>query len=208
MEVTAIKVVTDENNGNELAEIATRETLTLIGEMVQSLMEDLDDALIEEPRLSLQTQGKLGRRLIVPDFKTFCIRLQKYFVPFPIPPTRNALAGYLGYADDKSLADMVKRENEFSPWLKRALGIIRVYWEAALIKGQCAGPIFWLKQCGWTDRTDITTDGESLTPQVVEYRNIPKPVTSTELAQAQAQEQKALPEGSHQAADDTEPGIQ
>jgi hypothetical protein len=96
---------------------------------------------------------------------------------------------------------MLERGNQLSLPIQKAMAIIELYHEGRLDRAQCAGTIFWLKQIGWTDRVEAKPEGELLTPQVVEYRNIPKPVTSTELALAE--EQKALPEGSPQA-DDTE----
>jgi hypothetical protein len=179
------------------------ETSETITKMVQNLLEDLTNEIERRPDFTLQPPTKQGRPLIVPDYQTLLTRLKDFFVPFPCPPTKNALCCSLGLADEKSLKDMAERGNEFSAPLKRALCIIKAYWEANLDRGQCAGAIFWLKNVGWTDRGEAAGD-ENLTPEVVEYRNIPKPVASTELAQGQ--EPKALPEGCPQV-DDTESGI-
>ena len=72
----------------------------------------------------------------------------------PHPPTVAGLALHLGFADRQSLYDYKERE-AFSCTIKKAITRIEAYAEKALISGQSStGAIFWLKNHGWTDKTE------------------------------------------------------
>jgi hypothetical protein len=195
MEATITKLTVNPEEAEEIREatqeLATKERPELTRE----------ESFRRTVAVVLNDPHRSGPKHIVADLPVLIERLNDYFNPFPNPPTFTGLALHLGYACRKSLFDMLERGNQLSLPIQKAMAIIELYHEGRLDRAQCAGTIFWLKQIGWTDRVEAKPEGELLTPQVVEYRNIPKPVTSTELALAE--EQKALPEGSPQA-DDTE----
>lgn len=74
----------------------------------------------------------------------------------PHPPTVAGLALHLGFDDRRSIYDYKDRP-EFSHTIKRAILKIEEYAEDALISGKAStGAIFWLKNHGWTDKTEQT----------------------------------------------------
>jgi hypothetical protein len=123
----------------------------------------------------LNDPHKRGPRFKIESLDQLMPLLKSYFTPFPKTPTLNGLAIFLGYADKKSLFDMAERDNELSMPIKRAIGIIEAAHEGNLFNPQCTGSIFWLKNRGWSDKLDITTDGQALTPQTVSYLEITAP---------------------------------
>jgi hypothetical protein len=73
----------------------------------------------------------------------------------PNPPTTAGLALHLGYASRQSLYDLKKKE-EFSYTIKRAVLLIEDYHEKSIAIGEnCTGSIFWLKNHNWKDKQEI-----------------------------------------------------
>lgn len=71
------------------------------------------------------------------------------------PPTTAGLALHLGYASRQSLYDL-KKKDEFSYTIKRAVTLIEDYHEKSIAIGEnCTGSIFWLKNHNWKDKHDI-----------------------------------------------------
>jgi hypothetical protein len=70
-------------------------------------------------------------------------------------PTVTGLALYMGYCETQSLWDQEKRSDEYSLLIKRARNVIIRHHENRLSGTTPTGSIFWLKNYGWTDRTEI-----------------------------------------------------
>ena len=85
------------------------------------------------------------------------------------PPTLSSLALYLGYMDRQSLYDAEVRP-EFACTIKRARARIIAFGEQQLFTNpKPTGAIFFLKNCGYSDRKEIEISGSleinSLTPE-------------------------------------------
>ena len=80
------------------------------------------------------------------------------------PLTITGLALYLGFCDRQSLYDYEEREL-FSCTIKRARLYVENSYEKRIEKG--AGPIFALKNMGWSDRQELnhTSSDRSMSPQ-------------------------------------------
>lgn len=84
---------------------------------------------------------------------------------YPEPATITGLALYLGFADRQSLTDYKEKE-EFSCIIKRAKFRVEHEYEKALARDKPTGAIFALKNMGWNDKLDVTSDGEKLSSTV------------------------------------------
>lgn len=75
-------------------------------------------------------------------------------------PTITELAFFLGFASRQSLYDYEKK-GPFAYIIKRARLRVEINYEQMLQvgSGQAAGPIFALKNMGWTDKTEIAHGG-------------------------------------------------
>lgn len=85
-----------------------------------------------------------------------------------IHPTITGLCYAVGFASRQSFYDYEKREG-FSYTIKRARLRIEQYYEQCLTGQYSSGPIFALKNMGWSDRQEIdhTTGGEKInTPNI------------------------------------------
>ena len=72
------------------------------------------------------------------------------------------LALALGFNGRKQLHEYMAYD-DFNPILKRLLTIVEGNYERLSLKGNPAGPIFVLKNMGWSDRTEITgANGEAI----------------------------------------------
>lgn len=72
----------------------------------------------------------------------------------PEPPTITGLSLFLGFASRQSMYDYEKKNEEFSYAIKRARSRIECAYEKALWGDNPTGPIFALKQFGWSDKLD------------------------------------------------------
>jgi len=81
------------------------------------------------------------------------------------PPTISGLALFLGFQDRSSIYDYIKKDSEFSYTIKRAIALIEDYAEKQLFIGNSTGAIFWLKNRGWVDKTEVDNNitGNGLT---------------------------------------------
>ena len=79
--------------------------------------------------------------------------------------TITGLALYVGFCSRQSFYDLEEIE-EFSYTIKRARSNVICHYESLLQGNNVAGPIFALKNLGWSDRQEIdhTSKGESLNP--------------------------------------------
>lgn len=72
-------------------------------------------------------------------------------------PTITGLAYYLGFESRQSFYDYEKRE-EFSYTIKKVRLFIEQHYEEMLQTGNTIGAIFALKNFGWQDKREITTE--------------------------------------------------
>lgn len=81
------------------------------------------------------------------------------------PPTVAGLALYLGFVNRCSMYDYIERGDEFSDTIKRAVARIENYAEKQLTIGaNPTGAIFWLKNHGWRDKTEL--EATIIPPQI------------------------------------------
>lgn len=85
--------------------------------------------------------------------------IERYFESTPDRPTMSGLAVFLGFCDRQSMYDYQNRSEDFSCTIKAAISRIEAIHEQRLMDGQCAGSIFWLKNRGWRDHTDLNHSG-------------------------------------------------
>ena len=86
-------------------------------------------------------------------------KIDEYFELEKDEPTISGLAHYLGYASRQSIYDNEEKE-EFSYSLKKAVLKIESKHEKGLYKPASTGHIFWLKNRGWKDKTEIDVPNE------------------------------------------------
>ena len=85
------------------------------------------------------------------------------------PVTWTGMALFMGFAGRVCIDEYLKYEG-FSYSVKRAKTIVENAYEKKLHSGNAAGPIFALKNFGWTDRQELTVMAEN--PIVIEtYRD-------------------------------------
>lgn len=89
--------------------------------------------------------------------------IDKYFNENKESPTITGLALELGFASRQSFYDYEKNK-KYSYTVKRARLKIENFYESHLIGQYTSGPIFALKNFGWSDKqdVDITTGGDKL----------------------------------------------
>ena len=71
--------------------------------------------------------------------------------------TMTGLALGLGFCDRQSLYDYQKKD-EFSCLIKRALLMVENSYEIKACENNATGPIFVLKNMGWSDKQEIKQD--------------------------------------------------
>lgn len=98
----------------------------------------------------------IGRPPMWDDPAAFEKKVDEYF-DTEKTPTWSGLALYLGFESRKSLHDYGQKEG-FSYPVKKALIRIEAIYEQRMVQGQAAGPIFALKNFGWTDKQEIVQD--------------------------------------------------
>jgi hypothetical protein len=111
---------------------------------------------------------KIGRPRIWNTAEEMELAIEAYFEQYK-PPTITGLALFLGYACRQSFYDAAKLDG-FSDTIKRARARCEEYAENELFNNpRPTGAIFWLKNAGWSDRKDITINGnltvKTITPE-------------------------------------------
>ena len=91
------------------------------------------------------------------------------------PATMAGLAYHLGYSSRQAIYDLEHKDEWFSYVIKRARLRVEADHESNLTtRDKCTGDIFWLKNHGWSDRTEIEHTGVlslvSMTPEEREQR--------------------------------------
>ena len=88
------------------------------------------------------------------------IKVQEYLAEIKLnsePATITGLALYLGFCSRQSFYDY-ENLKEFSYTIKKARLTIESKYEIALHGGNASGPIFALKNLGWSDKQEIKQD--------------------------------------------------
>jgi hypothetical protein len=86
--------------------------------------------------------------------------------------TVSGMAYHLGFESRQSMYDYCKHE-EFSYIIKRARLRLESYYEEK-VQGNCpTGPIFVLKNMGWSDKQEIEHSGTT-TSVNIDYNNLPE----------------------------------
>lgn len=99
----------------------------------------------------------------------FVIEKHKDWIRYPVPPTINGLALFLGFADKSSLYDYRDRKEFFHP-IKRALTLIEKNHEEGLFSKSPTGHIFALKNSGWSDKMDLNVSSVDDDAEEIEKR--------------------------------------
>lgn len=83
------------------------------------------------------------------------------------PITWTGLALYLGFSSRRAIDEYEKYEG-FSHSVKRAKLLVEWAYEKRVLGNNAAGPIFVLKNMGWSDKQDInhTSDDGSMSPSI------------------------------------------
>ena len=108
----------------------------------------------------------MGRPRTIPTPTAFDARVDAYVDTCrknhePVLLTGLILA--LGLCSKPAFYEYEKREG-FQNSVKRARLLVENAYEAALHKGNPAGPIFALKNFGWSDRLDVVSSDGSMSP--------------------------------------------
>jgi hypothetical protein len=117
----------------------------------------------EEKKISLA-----GRPALYDDEEEFKAKIEEYFTEVGIKSTITGLAYFLGFESRQSFYDYADR-GKFSYIGKRARLFIESCYESKLSGNNPTGPIFFLKNMGWKDRTEIAPvdpDGNALQPSI------------------------------------------
>lgn len=96
-----------------------------------------------------------------PRFKTpeeFDAKAAAYFKRARRRPTINGLTLFLGFCSKDSLYELGKKP-AFTDSVKRARCQVEQGYESCLYNQFCSGPIFALKNFGWSDRQEIEHSG-------------------------------------------------
>ena len=103
------------------------------------------------------------------DFDAKVLEYHQYCKTEQEPVTWTGLALFLGFSSRQSIDEYAKYDG-FSDSVKKAKTLVEWEYEKRLIQGHPAGPIFALKNMGWSDKQEIdhTTNGESMQPARIE----------------------------------------
>lgn len=89
-------------------------------------------------------------------------------------PTVNELAISLGIS--RETLNQYRNKPDFADALKNVFGKLESWWEKRLAANGCTGAIFWLKNQGWTDKT------EQVVTANVNLREMPDADVDTRIA--------------------------
>lgn len=99
------------------------------------------------------------------DIESITAKIDEYFSSLvsedgtPVPPTFSGLALALGYASRQSLWENAVAGAPISLPLKRAMLRIESFAETRAYGNNAAGPIFILKNRGWSDKQEVELTG-------------------------------------------------
>lgn len=94
-----------------------------------------------------------GRPLLYDNEEELRTNIEKYFTENDTKSTITGLAYFLGFESRQSFYDYGER-GQFSYIIKRARLFIESCYESKLSGNNPTGPIFFLKNMGWKDKTE------------------------------------------------------
>lgn len=99
------------------------------------------------------------------DFEAKVYEYQEYCKESKEPVTWTGLALFLGFSSRQSIDEYAKYEG-FSDVVKRAKLFVEWHYEMRVNGNNATGPIFVLKNMGWSDKQDLslTSPDGSMTP--------------------------------------------
>lgn len=99
------------------------------------------------------------------EFEAKVLEYQQYCKDEKEPVTWTGLALYLGFSSRQSIDEYAKYEG-FSDVVKRAKLFVEWHYEMRVNGNNATGPIFVLKNMGWSDKQDLslTSPDGSMTP--------------------------------------------
>jgi len=115
---------------------------------------------------------KKGRPLLFESEEEMQEAIDRYFDTAKTP-TISGLAYELGFVSRQSFYDYEKRD-DFSYTIKRARLRIEMMYEEKLVGNNVAGPVFALKNLGWSDKQEISHSGipeATLPPIIINTKN-------------------------------------
>ncbi|WP_167510637.1 terminase small subunit [Chryseobacterium sediminis] len=87
----------------------------------------------------------------------------KFWIREPETPSVTGLAIYLGFESRQSMYDYLAKP-EYSYFIKKALLHVENTYERGLWNDKVVGPIFGLKNMGWTDKSETKLTGDPDNP--------------------------------------------
>lgn len=108
-------------------------------------------------------KNKGGRPRMYDTPEQFDAKVQEYYthcLEGCEPITWTGLALFMGFSSRQSIDEYAKYDG-FSDSVKKAKLLVEWAYEKRLIDGQAAGPIFALKNMGWTDRQEVDVTQKS-----------------------------------------------
>ena len=100
-----------------------------------------------------------GRPALYDDENEFKAKIEEYFNEQGTGSTITGLAYFLGFESRQSFYDYAER-GKFSYIVKRSKLFVESCYEAKLSGNNATGPIFFLKNMGWKDKTETEHSGE------------------------------------------------
>lgn len=124
-----------------------------------------------------EEKSKRGRPALFKDAEELQTKIDEYFESLIYvdsdkqeqskTPTLSGMAYFLGFCDRQSLYDY-KGKDEFSCIIKRSRLFIESYYEENLSGRNPTGSIFWLKNAGWKDKTEVDSVSVNLTSDLTD----------------------------------------
>lgn len=114
------------------------------------------------------------------DIESITAKIDEYFSSLvsedgtPVPPTFSGLALALGYASRQSIWENAVSGSPISLPIKRAMLRIESFAETRAYGNNAAGPIFILKNRGWSDKQEVELTGGQGGPVKFEIVDPPK----------------------------------
>lgn len=135
--------------GNEGGRPALFTDPTLLEEKTLEYFDWCKGEFIIEHKVTSKTTGKGKAQVITTESTPVQI-----WVRYPEKPSITGLALYLGFESRQSLYDYLEKP-EFSYYIKKALLHVENTYEKGLWDGKVVGPVFALKNMGWTDKQEV-----------------------------------------------------
>ena len=111
----------------------------------------------------MDEKKEVGRPRIFDTPEQFDAKVQEYYnncIESNEPVTWTGLALYLGFSSRQSI-DEYQKYKGFSDSVKRAKLLVELAYEKRLLGNNATGPIFVLKNMGWSDKQELDVTQKS-----------------------------------------------